>query len=771
MKKTILKYAIPALLFYLFLSLAAETGCHAFPEDSGAVWIGSGEDEYPDSAVTFPAPYFRKEFSADGKIRKATAYICGLGFYEMYINGCRTGDQVLAPAVTNYDRRSLSGLLYPFDDRSSCRVLYNTFDITSSLRRGMNAVGVILGNGWYNQRDRTVEGKMWYDTPRMICVIEVEYASGTVDRIVSGPDWKVSSGAILHDGIFTGEVYDARLEPEGWCRAGYDDSSWKRAVAVRPPEGRLCRQTAPYDRVTGEYAPVSCEKKDDSTYLFSFPEMISGWVRLEVKGNAGDRISLRFIGEEQEDFGQKDIYILRGGGKETWTPRFTWHAFRYVEAISRNVPLDCSALTAQAVHTDVEQTGTFVCSDTLMNRIFEAYVRTQKNNFHGSISSDCPHRERLAYTGDAQVVAESSLYTFDMRAFYSKWFDDMSDAQNRMSGYVPHTAPFGGGGGGPAWGSAYVIMPWAYYCCYGDKTVLARHYAGMKHWVEYLGTRTDGRGIIVREEPGGWCLGDWCTPGALEIPAELVNTAYYYHVSSIMARVADVLGYPDDSAYFARLCSRIKDDFNTVFFDSASGRYWEGRQGSDVFPLAFGMVPDGRQDEVLGSLLKHLEDTGYHFDTGILATPLMLDVLSSSGHADAAFRLMSRRDGTGFGYLLDSRWSCLWETWDGNASKCHPMFGSVVAWMYKSVAGIRYDENEPGMAHVIIEPHPAGGLSYCRSTMAVRDGTVSSHWDIAGDEFRLEVNIPDGVTATVILPGGKTFEMVKGRKMFKTELL
>ena len=246
------------------------------------------------------------------------------------------------------------------------------------------------------------------------------------------------------------------------------------------------------------------------------------------------------------------------------------------------------SLVAKVVHTDPQPAGSFSCSNELFNKINEVYLRTQKNNFHGSISSDCPHRERLAYTGDAQVVVESSILSFDMTQFYRKWFDDMGDARNRKSGYVPHTAPFGGGGGGPAWGSAYVIMPWAYYCYYGDTVLLNRHYEGMKQWVAYLGTRTDARGIIVREEPDGWCLGDWCAPGKkMELPEPLVNTAYYYHSADLMSKVAAVLGKEEDRLHFDRLCTRIRQDFNTVFFNPSTYHYWEGRQGADVFPLAF----------------------------------------------------------------------------------------------------------------------------------------------------------------------------------------
>lgn len=726
------------------------------PSDWKAQWIGRQEDIYPDSTLTYPAPYFRKMFRLDKPVKQAKAYICGLGFYEMYLNGEKVGDQVLAPAVTNFDRRSLKKMLYFFDDQSTQRVLYNTFDVTSLLQKAENTIGVLLGNGWYNQRDRTVEGHMWYDTPRLLCQLEIEYTDGSTEMIGSDDSWKTATGPFLHDAIFTGEVYDARLELDGWNQNNYDASSWKKALLVRPPAGRLHAQLAPHEKVVRTLQPVSCEQKNDSTYWYIFPEMVSGWAQINVEGNAGDLVRLRFVGEENNDFGQIDLYTLRGGLKEQWEPRFTWHTFRFVEVVSRQVKMDEKSLVVKDVHTDPEPAGSFDCSNELFNKINEVYLRTQKNNFHGSISSDCPHRERLAYTGDAQVVVESSILSFDMTQFYRKWFDDMEDARNRKSGYVPHTAPFGGGGGGPAWGSAYVIMPWAYYCYYGDTALLEQHYAGMKQWVTYLSTRTDERGIVVREEPDGWCLGDWCAPGKkMELPEALVNTTYYYHSAFLMSKVAEVLGKEEDRQSFDRLSDQIKRDFHTVFFNPSTHHYWEGRQGADVFPLAFGMVPKTEKEAVFNALVAHLDSLGNHFDTGILATPLLLKVLTDNGRSDIAFELMNQRDIPGFGYVLDDRYSCLWERWEGKASRCHPMFGSVVAWFYNTLAGIRFDETAPGMKHLVIAPQPVGDLTYCRGSYQSLYGLVRSDWRINQGQFELTVEIPVNTTATVILPDGR----------------
>lgn len=728
------------------------------PSDWQAKWIGRTEDRYPDSTLTFPAPYFRKEFVIRKPVKRAVAYICGLGFYEMYLNGSRIGEQVLAPAVTNYDRRPLKKLLYHYDDRSTQRVLYNAFDVAQELKEGENAIGVILGNGWYNQRDRIVEGYMWYDVPKMILQLEIEYQDGTGETVVSDESWKTSTGPILHDAIFTGEVYDARLEQDSWNRMHYDDTGWKSALAVRPPAGKLEAQTIPFNKVM-ETVDARLEKVSDSLYVFTLPETVSGWCALSVRGMPGDTVRMRFISDEGLDYGQEDVYILKGGGKEIWEPRFTWHAFKKVEVrTTGGVEISRRSITVKSIYTDIMSTGSFECSNELFNCICQAFRRTMHANFKGIISSD-PHRERLAYTGDGQVIAESLLYTHDMTCLLRKFVDDIGDASNKNTGYVPHTAPFGGGGGGPAWGSAYVIIPWAYFCHYGDTALLEKHYFGMRHWVEYLNTRTDDKGIVVREEPNGWCLGEWSTPGnVLEIPAPLVNTAYFYRVVCIMAEVAGVLAKEEDEVRFRILARNIRKNFNAAFYNETTGHYWEGRQGADVFALAFGLVPEDRRERVFASLLGHLESIGYHFDTGILATPLLLKVLTENGRADMAYKLMNQRDFPGYGYLADEKNNTLWETWSGDGNEggcghCHPMFGSVVAWFYNSLAGIKPDLSSPGMKHFYIEPVPVAELNSCKASYDSLYGRICSEWKVGKDgNLNLRVEIPANTSATVVIP-------------------
>ena len=724
--------------------------------DWKAVWIGQGEDQDPDSFETDPAPYFRKEFSLKENIKSARVYVSGLGYYELYFNGQKVSDNVLVPAQTNYDKRALKNLIYYYDDQSTTRVLYNTYDVTNLLSDNENAIGLILGHGWYNQRARPVEGWLWYNTPRLILQLEIEYLNGEKQTITSDNSWKVSTGPIVYNQIFTGEIYDARLELDGWANAGFDESAWDYAKSVKAPTGKLQSQLAPPDKAVKTLRPVSVTNPKEGVYLYDVGQMISGWARLHVKGSPGDTVSMRFIEELGSDYRQKDIYILKGRNVETYEPRFTWHAFRHIEVSGVKTELTLDDLEAVVVHTAVDTAGSFECSNDLFNKIYRNYIWTQLGNFHGSFSSDCPHRERLGYTGDAQLLVESSIFNFDMTRFYQKWINDMDDARNKKTGYVPHTAPFGGGGGGPAWGSSYVIVPWFYYLYYGDIDMLRQHYDGMAQWLEYLGTRTDENGIVVREEPNGWCLGDWATPTKIELPESLVNTSFYFYCADIMSKVAEVLGNEADKDNFNNLKATIQTAFNKEYFNESENRYWKSYQGADVFPLAFGMVAEGLQENVFQSLVNHVIKNKGHLDTGILATPLLLEILTKMGRADLAFTIMNQRDFPSFGYyILGKGATTLWENWDGLSSHSHPMYGSVIRWFYKTLAGINPDTKQPGFKHIIIKPTPCGDLTFVKANYNSLYGPIKSHWKIEKNRFQLDIEIPANTSARVLVPANR----------------
>jgi len=748
-------FATASIVFVSIATTSCRRASSIVPDPSvtwEASWIGTGEDPHPDSVWMANAQYLRTEFKLSKKVSKATAHICGLGFYELYLNGERVGDKVLTPPVTNYDKRALGKLKYHYDDQSTQRCLYDTYDVTDMLAKGTNAAGIILGNGWYNQRARTIEGQMWYDLPRAIAQIDITYADGSDERICSDASWRISEGALKTNEIFTGETYDARSEFEGWARVGFDDSDWGDAKVVRAPQGALQPNNAPADKVIRAIEATIAEKVSDSAIVYSIPETIAGWAQIKVSGPAGSKVKLRFISEENKDYGQTDTYILKGEGIETWEPRFTWHTFRFIEVTSTDAKVEDGGIIAKEVRTDVRQSGQFECSDELLTKIFTAYLTTQEANMHGSLSSDCPHRERLGYTGDAQVGAPAALYAYDTKAFFEKWLNDMEDARNHVTGFVTHTAPFGGGGGGPAWGSAIAIIPMLHYQHYGDISILEDHYDAMKAWVGYLGTRTDERGIVVREEPRGWCLGDWCTPYPINLPEPLVNTCYWFRCADLASKTASLLGKDDEAASLRELCDTIARNFNEVFYNAETGHYWEGRQGSDILPFYFGMVPQDRIATVQDGILKHLEEIGWHFDTGILATQLVLETLTSFGHEADAAKVLAQRDSPGFGYLLDDANSTLWENWDGRDSHCHPMFGGVVSWLFSTLGGIDLERSDIAHGTIFINPRDCG-LEWCKASYDVPQGTVCTDWKMVDGKMQLKVTLPKGLRAKVIFDG------------------
>ena len=748
------------------------------PSDWRAQWIGSAAHESADSFDTPPAPYCRTTFEIDKPIKSARAYICGLGYYELFLNGAKVGDQVLAPAQTDYSKRHLSHLLYPVRDNGVKRVLYNTHDITTLLHSGRNAVGVILGNGWYNQRARRVEGWMWYGQPRLILQIRLDFADGSSKLVLSTPQWKINTGPILQDAIFTGETYDARKEIPAWCRADFDDSAWPAAQVIAAPTGSLMAQMAPCDRVVDDLAATELThpvrgmegaifSPQPGVYGFDFGRNFAGWVRLKVRQPRGTKIRIDYIEDSGLRYGQSDTYIAKGAGEEIYEPRFTWHGFRYIEVQGCVTPPAAQAITGRSAHTDVKDAGNFECSSALLNQIYGNYRRTEHAALHGAVPMDCPHRERLGYGADGHLSARSAIYSFEMPRLYCKWADDLADAQGPRSGFVPHTAPFEGGGGGPAWGSACVLIPWYVYLYYGDQRILNKHYNTMRRWVAFLESCTNGDGIITHEEPGGWCLGDWATPAPIAIPPELVNTCYLAHLCDLMARIAAIIRRPEDIPLFKARFETAKQAVNKMFFNRTEGCYSIGRQGADVFPLAYGLVPPAARHRVFSHLITHLERTTHrHFDTGILATPLTLDVLTEHGRVDLALALMSQTTFPSYGWQIARGATTLWENWNGMGSHIHPMFGSVCAWFFHDLAGIQPDWRVPGFRTVIIKPRPVQKLAWVRAEHAGPFGLIKSAWRWDGGQLALEVVIPPASSARIILPGaGNQMVYCNGKRL------
>ena len=728
--------------------------------DWQAQWIGApGQDDGPLSPdgtePPLPAPLLRKSFGvAPGrKVVSARVYVTGLGYFELYLNGEKVGRDVLAPNQTNYDKRpGLADCGIPVEDNfREYTVPYLAYDVTERLRSGENVIGAMLGNGFYNVRGRWA---MAYGS-RLIAQLEIVYDDGSQERVVSDPTWKVAEGPVRMDQIYAGEEYDARCEQPGWCAPGFDDSAWQNAVPRRAPYGRLRAQNGPADRVMEVLKPVKIEKLGGGRYRVDFGETVSGWVRLHgVRGEAGRRIEIKYLSESPNG---SNAYTMKGEGPEDYATRFTWYVFREVELSGWPGELHPGQLTAEAVYSDVETTGGFACSNPLLNRIDRIWWRTQLDNMHGAVASDCPHRERSAYTGDGQTVCATVMHRFDAAAFYSKWIGDILAAQNPDTGYVPNGAPWQPGcGGGVAWGAAICIMPWEFYLHYGDRDMLARNLDGMKGYVDYLGGWADADGVIYARAPHGrepvyWMnLGDWCPPGKL--PSDtLVHTFYYWRCADIAARTARVLGDSAGAQRYGALAERVRRAFHGRFYDPGTGSY--GPFGGDVFALYMGVPPE-RYPRVCAALRDNIRRNGGHLDTGIYGTQFLLEVLCDNGMNDLAYGIMTKRTFPSFGHWIEQGATTMWEQWDGGNSHCHPMFGACLTWLYRRVAGMESDPERPGYRHIVFRPRPVGDLTWARYAQLTSRGEASVRWERTAGGFMLEADIPAGSTATVWVPLG-----------------
>ncbi len=722
-----------------------------------AKWIGA-PSFLTTGTCKNAAPLFRKELNINKKIRQARAYITGLGYYELYINGKKTGDHVLSPNQTNYDRQKVQKWSESRIGNMTSTVLYETFDITNSLKAGANALGVILGNGWYLQADRPNDTSLWYDTPRLLAQFRIDYEDGTHELLTTNEQWKSSLSPILYNGIHSGEIYDARLEQNGWNEAGFDDSKWVKAEIVRPPEGALKGQISAPDRVTQTILPISIIEADKGVYRFDLGRLFSGWARIRLSGPKGTKIKLRFTEEFGPTYNQTDTYIMKGEGVEIWEPRFTWHAFRYVDVFGSPTKLTVENLEGRVVNTDIVKTGTFECSNALFNKILDNYKWTQLGNVHGGVPSDCPHRERRGYTGDGQISARAAIYNFDMAQFYTKWINDIADGQNHRTGYVPNTTPYQDGGGGTPWGSAYVIIPWYMYNYYGDIRILQTHYEGMKHWIEYMRSQLNKDGILANQG-----LGEWVPPEIVDIPADFVNSCYYSYCCQLMTKVSDVLGKKTEQKYFTDLNEKAKLAINKVYFNTEKSTYSIGRQGANIYPLGFSIAESSNTGAVFNNLANNvIKDNKVHFDTGILGTPLLLEVLTNMDRADLAYTLMNQRDFPGFGWMIEKGATTIWETFQGDVSHSHPMFGSVCAWFYQHLGGISPDPKFPGFKHIIVKPSPVSSLTFVNCSYDSPYGTIKSDWKFEGDDYLQKLSIPANSSATVYIPGSVGENITEG---------
>ena len=717
----------------------------------GAPWQGENSYDYDMSEDVQPAPLLRKEFEVTKPVKSARFYGTGLGYFELYVNGSKVGDEYLTPNQTNYGyREKLEERLIPVPDPfNGYSVAYVSYDLKDRLVKGRNAIGAILGNGFYDLVFRRFV--MGYGVPKFYGQIIIRYEDGTREVIASDTTWKTTKSAILFDQMYIGERYDARNEHDGWSKAGYDDSFWENAVEKKAPEGDLVAQFGPSDRITARYSPVSIEKIDSTgVFRVSFPEEISGWVELRnLKLKEGQNVTVGYI---NESLPQCTVYTAKGSGQESYHPRFEWYVFSQVEIAGLEELLP-SQIEAQAVNSDIKQSTTFETSNELINKIDRIWRRSMLDNMHGAVPTDCPHRERIGYTGDGQAVAPTTMMTMGADAFYNKWIRDIREAQ-KPDGYVANSAPWQPeAGGGIPWGASINMIPFDFYWEYGDLNLLKECYKPMADQTRWMLRWVDPATCIMESRSGHYFkdLGEWVPAYGLPSNA-LVHTWFLWACADRTAKTAAILGDAAGEAYFAELRDKTAEAFHRAFYNPETGSY--GKDGSNVFALAMGVPPE-REQRVVDALVANIAEHDNHLHTGFVGFRYLCEILVKHGHADLAYEIINKRDYPSFGWWIEQGATTTWEQWNGAFSHNHPFMGGGIRWFYSDLAGL--EPTSPGYRTFEIRPTVVDGLDWVKFSKDCPYGRIDIDWKVAtGGAFTLKCTVPVGTIATVYIPDGDT---------------
>lgn len=721
-----------------------------------------------------PAPYFRTTFGTGKKIKSARAYIAAAGLYELYINGQKIGNHRLDPMYTRFDRRTL----------------YVTYDVTQQIMAGKNAIGVLLGNGWYNHQSTAVWDfhlASWRARPTFCLDLRITYEDGTFETVTSSEHWKTNLSPVIFNSIYTAEHYDARLEQPGWNTINFDDAKWKPAFArPTPSQNIVAQQVQPIRNV--EEIPAKSITKIDDVYVFDLGRNISGVSKITVSGKAGTVIRLKhgerlykngrvdlsnidvhYRPTDDKDPFQVDIFILSGKGQETFMPKFNYKGFQYVEVSSSEpVELKKESLTGYFMHSDVPPIGNVTTSNPTIDKIWFATNNAYLSNLFG-YPTDCPQREKNGWTGDAIIAAETGLYSFDAITVYEKWMADHRDEQ-QPNGVLPSIIPTAGWGyewgNGPDWTSTIAMIPWDIYLFYGDTRILADNYDNIRRYVNHIDD-------LYPTGLTSWGLGDW-VPVKSVSPVEMTSTAYYFADVTILAKSAKLLGNTADYTKYTALAAKIKKAFNAKYLNEQTGSYNKGLQTELSVPLYWGLVPDNFKARVAANLAKRVEADNFHLDVGILGGKAILNALSDNGYADVAYKITAQETYPSWGWWMVNGATTLYENWNIEAkhdiSLNHIMFGGVGAWLYKGIGGIMPDEQQPGFKNIILQPNFVTGLNQFQSTHTGPYGKITSSWQRNGDAVTYNVTVPANTTASISFPQGKKAylngKLVNGAKYY-----
>ena len=721
-----------------------------------------------DLAPGPPPPWFRKQFTLDKPVKKAHVYVTALGLFELSINGERIGEDVFAPEWTDYNRR----------------IQYRTYDVTEQLLRGANGIGVVVGDGWYSGYVGWRKQRGNYGLRNSLLLnLEIEYDDGEKFLVATDDTWRCSEGPIISSDLLMGEHYDARKEMQGWDSAEFDDKGWKQVAIMERPSARLVAQPSEPIRVTETITPMGMTNPEKDVYVFDLGQNISGWARLAVTGKAGDRVTLRFAerlnpdgtiyAENLRDARATDVYLLKGGGEESFEPRFTFHGFQYVEVTGFPGVPALDAITGCVVHSTTPPAGTFECSHPMVNKLFANLTWGQRGNYL-SIPTDCPQRdERLGWMGDAQIFVRTGTFNMDVAAFFTKWMQDVEDAQSK-AGAFPDFAPrlndknLMGFEAAPAWGDAGIIIPWTIYRVYGDTRIISRHWDAMTRWMDFL---REANPNLIRRKKVNNNYGDWLSIKA-DTPKDLLATAYWAHDARLMSRMAEVIGRKDDVDRYDTLFRNIRTAFRKAFVLS-DGRVKGETQTGYLLALAMDLLPQELRDQAAGHLVEDIKAQDWHLSTGFVGCGFINPVLTMMGHHDVAYRLLLNDTFPSWGYSIMHGATTIWERWDGwTADKGfqdpgmnsfnHYAFGAVGEWLYRFVAGIDLDSEEAAYKKVRIRPYTGGDLEYARAEYQSIHGNIVSGWKREGKEMTMDITIPPNTTATVFVPFSDVSKITEG---------
>lgn len=701
----------------------------------------------------------RKNFKVTGKVKSAKLFITGLGFYEAEINGLKVGEDVLSPSKTPYHKH----------------IHFDTYDVSSILKNGENAIGIHLGNGWYNPYKKWwKEYRMqWFGHNKALAQLHVRYDDGKEEIVISDESWKTAPGPVLYNCVYDGEIYDACEEISGWSNPGLDDTGWQPVVIMKTPEAQLTGRQMPPVKINEVRKPVNVVEPKPGMLVYDLGQNFSGWVRLKLKGEQGTKITIRHS-EELYDDGTLNFtcneraraavdYILRGDEEERYEPSFTYFGFQFVEITSDGPMPQILDLEGCVVYSANEKIGDFSSSYDLVNKMHHATVWSQMSNML-SYPMDCPQRdERLGWMGDAQVTAEEAMFNFDMALHYENWFAGIRANQDEKTGDIPIISPRPYiKDDGIEWSSSFITMVWQHYLYYGDLKILKDNYAAMVRYMDYLASIAENHIL-----PKGW-IGDWgsMVVGWKEGEPASTPTAYYFYNATILKKIAGILKRKEDAVRFEQLAAEIRQAYNRAFFNSVTKNYNDGSQMANGFPLYLGLVEPESVQEVLQNLVMDIVDENdTHLTTGVLGTKYMIDALSIHGRSDVAWALVTQTTYPSWAEMMKC-FNTMCEFWTLKQSHNHVMMGSIDAWFYKVLTGIKIDEEHPGFKHITVKPFLAAGLHEARASTNTFRGEVASHWSRDEGGHNLTVKIPFNTTATVYIPGKEEDHLlVNGQEM------